>query len=104
VRARVVWSTAPTLTVPLTAVSRVSGQLFVFVAEAGQGGGLVARQRAITVGPTVGPDYVVTSGLKAGDRVIVAGTQKIGDGAPVQPAPPPGSRGNGSGAPAGGGS
>ena len=102
VRARVVWSTAPTLTVPLTAVSRVSGQLFVFVAEAGQGGGLVARQRAITVGPTVGPDYVVTSGLKAGDRVIVAGTQKIGDGAPVQPAPPPGSRGNGPGAPAGG--
>jgi membrane fusion protein (multidrug efflux system) len=64
----------------------------------------VARQRAITVGPTVGPDYVVTSGLKAGDRVIVAGTQKIGDGAPVQPAPPGGARGNGRGGSAGGGS
>ena len=103
VRARVVWSTAPALTVPLTAVSRISGQLFAFVAEPGQGAGFVARQRPITVGATVGPDYVVTSGLKAGDRVIVSGTQKIGDGAPVQPAAPGGGRANGPGAPAGGG-
>lgn len=102
VRARVVWSTEPALTVPLTAVSRISGQMFAFVAEPGQGGGLVARQRPVTVGATVGPDYVVTGGLKAGDRVIIGGTQKIGDGAPVQPAPPAGARGNGAGAPGGG--
>ncbi len=102
VRARVVWSTEPALTVPLTAVSRISGQMFAFVAEPGQGGGLVARQRPVTVGNTVGPDYVVTSGLKAGDRVIVGGTQKIGDGAPVQQAPPAGARGTGAGAPGGG--
>jgi RND family efflux transporter MFP subunit len=90
VRARIVWSTAPTLTVPLVAVSRISGQYFVFVAEPGEGGGLVARQRPMTVGPLVGNDYVVMGGLKAGDKVIVAGVQKIGDGAPVAPGPPGG--------------
>ena len=43
----------------------------------------VARQRAVEPGPVVGNDYVVKSGLKAGDRLIVSGVQKIGDGAPV---------------------
>jgi membrane fusion protein (multidrug efflux system) len=35
----------------------------------------------------VGDEYTVIDGLKAGDRVILAGTQKIGDGAPVQMLP-----------------
>lgn len=90
VRVRVVWSMAPALTVPLVAVTRISGQYFVFVAEPGPGGGLVARQRPVTVGPLVGNDYLVAGGLKAGDKVIVAGVQKIGDGAPVAPGPPAG--------------
>ena len=33
----------------------------------------------------IGNDYVVKSGLKPGERVIVSGIQKIGDGAPVKP-------------------
>jgi RND family efflux transporter MFP subunit len=84
VRARVVWTEAPALTAPLTALNRVSGQYFAFVAEAGEGGATVARQRAVQVGPIVGNDYVITSGLKAGDKLIVSGVQKIRDGAPVQ--------------------
>jgi len=83
VRARVVWSTAPALTVPLVAVTRISGQYFVFLAEPGQSGGLVAKQKPVTVGSLVGNDYLVLGGLKAGDRVIVGGVQKIGDGAPI---------------------
>lgn len=83
IRASIVWSTAPGLTVPVVAVSRISGQYFVFVAEP-QGEGLVARQRAIQVGDTIGDDYIVTSGLEAGDRVVVSGVQKIGDGAPIK--------------------
>lgn len=82
VRARVVWSTAQGLTVPVVAVSRISGQYFVFVAET-QGNGLVARQRAIQVGETMADDYVVLGGLAAGDRVVVSGIQKLGDGAPI---------------------
>jgi RND family efflux transporter MFP subunit len=84
IRARIVWSQAPALTVPVVAINRVSGQYFVFVAEQGQGG-MVAKQVPIAVGEVVGEDYVVRSGLKAGQRVIVSNVQKIGDGAPVAP-------------------
>ena len=87
IRARIVWTTAPGLTVPIVAVSRISGQFFVFVAEPANGG-LVARQRPVAVGPMAGNDYLIASGLKAGDRVVVAGVQKIGDGAPIAEAPP----------------
>ena len=83
-RARIVWGQQPALTVPVVAVSRLAGQHFAFVAEpAGQG--FVARMKPISVGAIVGNDYVITSGLKAGERVIVSNTQKIGDGAPVKP-------------------
>ena len=88
VRAHVVFSTEPGLTVPLVAVSRVSGQSFVFVAEAGPGGALIARQRPVALGRVIGNNYVVQSGLAAGDRLIVSGIQKIGDGSPVAAGPP----------------
>jgi RND family efflux transporter MFP subunit len=83
IRARIVWRNTPGLTVPITAVSRISGQYFCFVAEQGPNG-LVARQRPVQVGELLGNDYVVTGGVKAGDQVIVAGIQKIGDGAPIK--------------------
>ena len=83
-RARIIWSSAPGLTIPLTAVTRVSGLYFCFVAEPAEGG-LVARQRPIQVGELIGNDYVLRGGLKAGDRVITSGIQKLGDGAPVKP-------------------
>jgi RND family efflux transporter MFP subunit len=82
-RAKIVWSSAPGLTVPVVAVSRVSGQYFCFVAEA-QGQTQVAKQRPVQVGEIQGDDYVVTSGLKAGDRVITSGIQKLADGAPIK--------------------
>jgi hypothetical protein len=94
VRARIIWSTDPALAVPVVAVNRISGQYFVFVAEptsanapADKQGeqGYVARQKPVTVGEVVGEDYVVQTGLKAGERVIVSNIQKIGDGAPVKP-------------------
>ncbi len=83
VRARVVWQSKPGVTIPVTAISRVSGQYFCFVAEPA-GNGLVARQRPVQVGELVGNDYVITGGVKAGDKVVVSGIQKIGDGAPVK--------------------
>jgi RND family efflux transporter MFP subunit len=84
VKIRVVWRSVPGLTIPITAVTRVNGQYFCFIAEPA-GDGLVARQHPVQVGEVLGNDYVVTGGLKAGDRLIVAGIQKIGDGAPVRP-------------------
>jgi RND family efflux transporter MFP subunit len=87
VRARIIWSTEPAVTAPVTAVTRISGQYFAFVAEAGPQGGLVARQKPVEVGEVVGNDYVIERGLAAGDRLIVSGIQKIGDGAPIQQEP-----------------
>jgi RND family efflux transporter MFP subunit len=82
VRARVVWEQAPTLTVPIVALNRVGGQYFAYVAENGDGG-TVARQRAVEPGPVVGNDYILKSGLKAGDKLIVSGVQRLGDGTKV---------------------
>jgi RND family efflux transporter MFP subunit len=87
VRVRILWRSDPGLTVPVTAVNRVNGQYFAFVAEKADAG-LVAKQRAVQLGDIIGNDYVVREGLKAGEQLIIAGLQKIGDGAPVSAAPP----------------
>lgn len=83
VRIRIIWSTAPAITVPVTAVLRVSGQQFVFVAVPGKNGGYVAQQRPITVGDVVGNAYVVRDGVTAGESFVVGGIQKIADGMPI---------------------
>jgi RND family efflux transporter MFP subunit len=85
-RARIVWSNDPALTIPVVAVNRLGGQYFVYVAESA-GAGLVARQKPISVGEIVGDDYIVQTGLKAGEQIIVSNLQKIGDGAPVRAVP-----------------
>jgi RND family efflux transporter MFP subunit len=82
VRARIVWSERPTLTAPVIALNRIGGQYFAYVAE-GASGSTVARQRVVEPGPVVGNDYVIRAGLKPGERLIVSGIQKIGEGSPV---------------------
>jgi RND family efflux transporter MFP subunit len=87
VRARIVWKTVDGLVVPVTAVLRINGQFFAFVAEPGAGGALTAKQRAIKVGPIAGDNYPVLDGIKAGERIVVSGAQKLADGAPIQATP-----------------
>jgi RND family efflux transporter MFP subunit len=82
IRARVIWGARDGPVVPVLAVSRIGGQYFAFVAE-DQNGKLVAHQRPIRIGETIGNDYVVLDGIKPGDKVIVSGTQFLVDGAPV---------------------
>ncbi len=82
VRARIVWREAAALTAPLVSMTRINGRFFAFVAE-GSGDKTVARQRAVEVGALAGNDYVILKGLAEGERLIVSGVQKIGDGAPV---------------------
>ena len=55
------------------------------MAEGNPNGGLVARQRPLQIGEVKGNDYIVRNGLKAGDKLIVSGIQKIGEGSPVKP-------------------
>jgi RND family efflux transporter MFP subunit len=83
VRARIVWRSSTGILIPVTAVLRVSGQFFAFVAEE-SGGKLVAKQRPIKVGVIVGESYPVLDGLKPGEKVVVSGTQKLADNAPIQ--------------------
>lgn len=84
VTARVIWSTRPMPVVPVLAVTRVGGQSFVFVAQQ-QSGHFFARQLPVTLGETVGNTYAISSGLSAGDRVIVSGTQFLVNNMPVMP-------------------
>ena len=84
VKARVIWSTSPAPTVPVLAITRIGGQPFVYVAT-DVNGSTVAKQRAVTLGDTIGNDYAVKSGLKPGEKVIISGTQFLIDGTPVQP-------------------
>jgi RND family efflux transporter MFP subunit len=84
VKARVVWSSAPAPTVPVLAVTRIGGQSFVYVATQADNG-TVAKQRAVSLGDTIGNQYAVTGGLKPGEKVITSGIQFLIDGSPVQP-------------------
>lgn len=82
VRARVVWSSHPGLMIPVTAVVRISGQYFSFVAQQ-DAKGMVARQTPVQVGDITDSSYTVLAGIKPGDQVIVSGTQSLADGTPV---------------------
>ena len=84
IKARVIWSTSPMAVVPVLAVTRQGGQSFVFVAKQ-QDGHFVASQTPVTLGDTVGNAYAVTSGLNAGDKVIVSSTQFLVNNMPVMP-------------------
>lgn len=45
----------------------------------------ITNQRPITLGDQVGPNFIVTGGLKVGDHIIVEGVQKAREGAKVNP-------------------
>ncbi|MGC2230737.1 MAG: efflux RND transporter periplasmic adaptor subunit, partial [Candidatus Acidiferrum sp.] len=82
VRAQITWGWHTGPVVPVLSVLRINGQAFVFVAV-NEGKETVARQKHLELGDTVGNDYAVLGGLKAGDHVIVSGTQFLQDGMPV---------------------
>lgn len=115
VRARVVWQSRDGLVVPALSITRRGAQAFVFVAatagagsgsSAGAGAGLVAKQQPVQLGDLIDRGYIVTKGLKPGDKVVTSNIQKIQDGAPIAAAPPPAAgsgSGGGSAAPAAGG-
>ncbi|WP_338466800.1 efflux RND transporter periplasmic adaptor subunit [Novosphingobium sp. ZN18A2] len=71
------------IVIPDKAVSEQFGSFFVMVV----GKDNKAVQRRVQVGPHVGGQWIITSGLKAGERVIVEGLSKTKPGAVVQPMP-----------------
>jgi RND family efflux transporter MFP subunit len=84
IKARVIWTTKPMAVVPVLAVTRLSGQTFVYLAKQ-QNGRYIAIQTSVTLGDTVGNMYSVAAGLNQGDKVIVSGTQFLVNQMPVVP-------------------
>jgi RND family efflux transporter MFP subunit len=82
VRAQVDWGTRQGPVIPVLAVQRINGEYFAFVAV-NEGKGAVARQKQMSLGEMTGNDYAVLGGVKAGDHLIVSGTQFLQDGMPV---------------------
>ena len=71
------------LLVPESAVGNDQSKRFVFVVGAGNH----AEYRPVQLGVAINGNRVVTSGLKAGDRVILDGLQTLAPGAVVAPQP-----------------
>lgn len=66
------------VSVPQAAITRRDGQPAVFVVENG-----VAHMRRVSLGPSLGAETRVTSGLKLGDVVATSGVDTLSDGADV---------------------
>jgi membrane fusion protein (multidrug efflux system) len=67
------------ITVPQRAVLEGPQGKFVYVMAEGK-----AEARPVQVAEWTGSDWIIASGLKAGEQVIVDGVMKLGPGAPVQ--------------------
>ena len=71
------------LLIPQPAVIEVQSQYQVVVIGADN----KAVFRSVKVGDKVGPDWIITEGLKPGDRVVVQGFMKVREGIPVSAKP-----------------
>lgn len=107
-RVRVIWATRPGVLVPTSAISRLGGKDFVFVAApfkasgckaaaAGQGAPppknvdpeqLVAAQKAIKLGKIIGNDQEVQEGISGNDRIATSGILSLQNCLLIQAATP----------------
>ncbi|MBF2066632.1 MAG: efflux RND transporter periplasmic adaptor subunit [Calothrix sp. C42_A2020_038] len=88
VKARVIWDERPGVLIPVTAVSRLGGETFVFVAQAPEQAKpgmptLVAAQKPVKLGAIEGNNYQVIEGLKAGEKIVVSGILNLNNGVPI---------------------
>jgi len=93
VQTKVIWNQRPGILIPVTAISRLGGETFVFVAEAPKekpesgAPSLVAQQKSVKLGVIEGNSYQVLEGLKVGEKIVVSGILNLTNGAPIAPAP-----------------
>jgi membrane fusion protein, multidrug efflux system len=76
-------TTENALLVPQAAVIEVQSMYQVVVVSPEN----KAMFRPVKVGERVGPDWIITEGLKPGEKVIVQGFMKVREGTPVSPKP-----------------
>ena len=83
-RVRVVYDVVEqAILVPQKAVTEVLGKPFVSVVADGN----KIEQRAVTTGDRIGEQWLIESGLKPGELVVVEGVQKARPGSTVKPVP-----------------
>ena len=82
VRARIIWNNEPSLVVPARRGEPHRRTVFR-PRRRRERKGAIARQRPVSLGEVIGEDYIVRSGLKPGEKVIVSNLQKISDGRPL---------------------
>jgi membrane fusion protein (multidrug efflux system) len=75
--------TRQVITVPQSAVVQGSQSRYVWTVDA-QG---KAMQRSVETGAWTGSDWIISSGLAAGDTIIVDNLMKLNPGTPVEIAP-----------------
>ncbi len=66
--------------IPERAVAELQGKTFVWMVDSEN----KATQKSVKVGESFDDRVMIVEGLKAGDRIIVEGLQKVREGAPVQ--------------------
>ncbi|MBH8553988.1 efflux RND transporter periplasmic adaptor subunit [Nostocaceae cyanobacterium CENA357] len=89
VRARVVWNQRSGVLIPTTAISRVAGEAFVYVAQTQTSpkgvSQLVARRKSVKLGDIRNNNYQVLEGLKPEDKIVISGLLNLKDGVPIVP-------------------
>ena len=87
VQGKVIWAERPGILIPVTAVSRLGGKTFVFVAQQQQAPdgktSLTAIQKPIDLGAIEGNNYQVINGLKPGEQIVTTGILSLTNGAPI---------------------
>jgi RND family efflux transporter MFP subunit len=87
-RARLIWKQRPGVSIPATAISRVSGETFVYVPQtqaSGLSSQLVAKHKRIKLGHIKGNNYQVLEGLKPGEQIITSGLINLREGDRILP-------------------
>ena len=89
VRARVIWNQRTGVLIPITAVTRIAGETFVYVTQTEktpQGTSqLVARQKRVQLGDIRGNNYQIIKGLQPTDTIVTSGLLNLRDGVPIVP-------------------
>jgi len=64
--------------IPYKAITEQMGEFFVFVSQ-----DTIAKQHKVKLGPRIGSDVVIMSGIEAGDKIITDGFQRLRDGGKI---------------------
>ena len=91
----------PQMVIPSKAIVEQMGEYFVFVAkdtvmadsvkkkdkeeDTAKGPKLLAFQKKVTLGQTIGPNVIVKDGISEGDSVVIDGVQLLHDGSKINP-------------------